>query len=57
MNKPKTTEYIMGMVTGASVMLALWACTNTPLQASSDDVQEVRVVNATWEPVKVTIIE
>ena len=43
------------MITGASLMMAFWACTNTPLGASGSDVQEVKVVNEVWNPVNVTI--
>jgi len=31
MLKNKSIDYIFGMITGASLMLAFWACTNTPL--------------------------
>ena len=41
----KYIDYIFGMITGASLMLAFWACTNTPLGASGTTVQEVKVVN------------
>ena len=54
MKKSKSIEYIMGMITGASLMLAFWACTNTPLGASGSTVQEVKVVNESWDPVYVT---
>ena len=57
MLKRKSIDYIFGMITGASLMLAFWACTNTPLGASGADVQEVRVVNATWEPVYVERVD
>ena len=50
----KTIDYIFGMITGASIMLAFWACTNTPLGASGSTVQEVKVVNSSWDPVYVT---
>ena len=53
MIKNKSIDYIFGMITGASLMVAFWACTNTPLGASGSTVQEVKVVNATWEPVYV----
>ena len=41
------------MITGASLMLAFWACTQTPLGASGTIVQEVKVVNESWNPVYV----
>ena len=37
MLKNKSIDYIFGMITGASLMLAFWACTNTPLGASGGD--------------------
>ena len=51
MLKNKSIDYIFGMITGASLMLAFWACTQTPLGASSSDVQEVKVVNEVWDAV------
>ena len=51
MLKNKSIDYIFGMITGASLMLAFWACTNTPLGASGSTVQEVKVG---WDPVYVT---
>ena len=53
MIKNKSIDYILGMITGASLMLAFWACTNTPLGASGT-AQDVRIVNQTYEPVYVT---
>ena len=52
MIKNKTIDYIFGMITGASLMLAFWAWT-TPLDASGSTVQEVKVVNESWNPVYV----
>ena len=49
MIKNKSIDYIFGMITGASLMLAFWACTQTPLGASSSTVQEVKVVNESWD--------
>ena len=54
MAKKKSIDYILGMITGASLMLAFWACTNTPLGAAGSTVQEVKVVNESWDPVYVT---
>ena len=54
MIKNKSIDYIFGMITGASLMLAFWACTQTPLGASGSTVQEVKVVNESWNPVHVT---
>ena len=57
MAKKKSMDYVLGMITGASMMLALWACTGNELVASSTNVQDVRVVNATWEAVNVSVVE
>ena len=57
MLKNKSIDYIFGMITGASLMVAFWACTNTPLGASGSTVQEVRIVNSSWEPVYVTSVD
>jgi hypothetical protein len=53
MIKKKSIDYIFGMITGASLMLAFWACTNTPLGASEVTVQEDKMVNEGWDPVYV----
>ena len=53
MLKNKSIDYIFGMITGASLMLALIACTQTPLGASGSTVQEVKVVNDSWDAVYV----
>ena len=58
MLKNKSIDYIFGMITGASLMVAFWACTQTPLDASGSSVQEVKVVNTSWSnPVRVQIID
>ena len=36
------------MITGASLMLAFFACTQTPLGASESTVQDVKVVDDSW---------
>ena len=41
------------MITVALLMVAFWACTNTPLGASGSTVQEVKVVNDSWDAVYV----
>ena len=53
MLKNKSIDYILGMITGASLMMAFWVCTNTPLGASGSTVQEVKVVNDSWDAVYV----
>ena len=46
MAKQKNIDYILGMITGAFIMLAAWACTNgTHLNAAGSTVQEMKVVN------------
>ena len=57
MLKRKSIDYIFGMITGASLMLAFWACTQTPLGASGSTVQEVKVVNESWDAVNVKITD
>ena len=47
MIKNKSIDYIFGMITGASLMVAFWACTSD-VTASSGDVQQVEVVNTSW---------
>ena len=56
MVKQKSIDYILGVITGASLMIALWACTNNSLSAYGSDVQEVKVVNYSWEPVYVSSV-
>ena len=51
----KTIDYILGIITGISISLAVVACTNNSLNAYSSDVLEVKVVNESWDPVKVEI--
>ena len=53
MIKNKSIDYIFGMITGASLMLAFFACAQTPLGASGSTVQEVKVVNESWDAVYV----
>ena len=45
MLKNKSIDYIFGMITGASLMLAFWSCTQTPLNATGSTVQQDEVVN------------
>ena len=56
MLKNKSIDYIFGMITGASLMLAFWACTGN-VTASNGDIQQVEVVNESWNPVHVTSID
>ena len=44
--KQKSIDYILGMITRASIMVAALACTNgTHLNAAGSTVQEVKAVN------------
>ena len=54
MLKNKSIDYLFGMITGASLMLTFWACTSNDLVAAGSTVQEVKVVNESWNPVYVT---
>ncbi len=53
MIKNKSIDYIFGMITGVSLMLAFFACTQTPLGASGSTVQDVKIVNESWDAVYV----
>ena len=55
MKKAKTLDYILGMITGIAISIAALACSNNSLQATSGDVLYVKVVNESWEPVKVSV--
>ena len=57
MLKKKSIDYIFGMITGASLMVAFWACTSD-VTASGSTVQQVEVVNTSWSnPVPVQVID
>ena len=46
MVKQKSIDYILGMITGASLMIPPRACTSgNPLNAAGNTIQEVKVVN------------
>ena len=53
--KKKSIDYIFGMITGIAISIAVLACTNNSLQATSGDVLLVKVVNEPWEPVEVKV--
>ena len=55
MLKRKSIDYIFGMITGASLMVAFWACTSNVNATST--IQQVEVVNESWNAVKVEIID
>mgnify|MGYP003153099951 CR=1 FL=1 len=51
--KKKTLDYIFGMITGIAISIAALSLMNNSLNAGNDGVLEVKVVNRSWEPVKV----
>ena len=55
--KNKSIDYILGMITGIAISIAVVACTNNSLHAYSNDVLHVKVVNESWDPVEVKINE
>ena len=55
MLKRKSIDYIFGMITGASLMIAFWACTSNVTANST--IQQVEVVNESWNPVHVTSVD
>ena len=57
MLKNKSIDYIFGMITGASLMLAFWACAGNNLSADNSNMKEVKVVNKSWNPVYVKIVD
>ena len=53
MEHTKTNEYILGIFTGASIMLVAMMLFNNSLSAGANDMLEVRIVNKDWEPITV----
>ena len=53
--KNKSIDYIFGMITGIAISIAVAALMNNSLNAYSKEVLEVKVVNESWEPVRVEI--
>ena len=53
--KNKSIDYILGMITGIAISIAALSLMNNNLNAGNDGVLEVRVVNPSWNPVKVEI--
>ena len=49
MLKNKSIDYIFGMITGAPLMLAFWACTGNDLVANTGSIQEVKLVYELYE--------
>ena len=57
MAKHKSLDYILGMITGAALMITAWVCSiGSPLNIICNTIQEVKVVNQRWEPGYVDII-
>jgi len=57
MKQYKTIEYILGMITGASIMLVMMIFINNSLLAGANDVLEVKIVNKAWEPITIQLKE
>ena len=58
MAKQKSIDYILVMISEASLMIVAWACTSkNPLNAAGNTIQEVKVVNQSWEPVYMDIVD
>ena len=53
--KSKTIEYIMGIITGISIMIALWSCTN-PLQAD-ESYSASSPTGGRFDPIYVKVVE
>ena len=51
----KSLDYIFGMITGIAITIAVLSLMNNNLNAYSKEVLEVKVVNESWEPVRVEI--
>ena len=49
----KSLDYIFGMITGIAISIAVMAMTNNRLNANPGEVLKVKVVNSSWDPVKV----
>ena len=52
MIKNKSMDYILGMITGMAVMLAIWGCTHTPLEANVTELGSTE-----WNPMYVKIVD
>jgi len=53
MKHTKTIEYILGIITGASVMLVIMMFIYNSLSAGANNVLEVKIINKAWEPITV----
>ena len=58
MEKQKKIDYILGMITEASLMIVAWACTSkNPLNAAGNTIHQVKVLNQIWDPVYMDIVD
>jgi len=53
MKHTKTIEYILGIITGASVMLVVMMFIYNSLSTGANNVLEVKIINKAWEPITV----
>ena len=53
MKHTKTIEYILGIITGASVMLVIMMFIYNSLSEGANNVLEVKIINKAWEPITV----
>ena len=53
--KNKTTDYILGMITGIAIMIALWSC-SSPLNADQSSISSTRG-DYEWNPLYVKVVE
>ena len=54
MLKNKSIDYIFGMITGASLMIAFWACTSDVVASGAD---KIEIDSSEWNPVYVKIVD
>ena len=50
--KKKSMDYILGMITGIALMLAVWGCTHNSLEAGGTELG-----STSWNPMFVTIVD
>ena len=53
MKHTKTIEYILDIITGASVMLVVMMFIYNSLSEGANNVLEVKIINKAWEPITV----
>ena len=52
MLKKKSMDYILGMITGIALMLAVWGCTHNSLEAGASELG-----STSWNPMFVKIVD